>query len=100
MIVENLDEDNTDFVERIGKACPFPGTFQGAMHAVLKGESFIESVRMTIRAGGCNCSRAIQVGAICGALSGEEAIPQDRIQQTHSSSELKHLLNDLLASKD
>ena len=100
LVVENLEEDHTDFVERIGKACPFPGTFQGALHAVLKGGSFIESVRMTIRAGGCNCSRAIQVGAICGALSGEEAIPQDWIQQTHSSSELKHLLNDLLVTID
>ena len=54
-----------------------PGVFEGALHAFLIGEFFIESIRMTIRSGVCNCSRVIQVGAIYGALSGVEAILQD-----------------------
>ena len=57
-----------------------PRIFQGALHGFLKGKSLIESVRMTIQAGGYNGSRAIQVGAICGTLSGEKAIPQGWIQ--------------------
>ena len=84
LVVEHLDKDHTDFVERIGKACPFPETSQGELHAVLEGESFIESVRMIIPVGGYNCSRAIQIGAICGALSGVETIPQNWIEKTHS----------------
>ena len=75
-----------------------PGVFEGALHAFLIGEFFIESIRMTIRAGVCNCSRVIRVGTIWGAFSGGKAIQQNWIQQTHSSSELKHLLNKLLAS--
>ncbi|MDG2198057.1 MAG: ADP-ribosylglycohydrolase family protein [SAR324 cluster bacterium] len=98
LVVEHLDKDHTDFVERIGKACPFSGTSQGALHAFLEGESFIESVRMIIHAGRCNCSRAIQVGAICVTLSGVEAIPQNWIEKTHPWSELTHLLNDKLVS--
>ena len=39
LVVDNLNENHTDFVERIGKACPYPGTFQRALHAVLKGKS-------------------------------------------------------------
>ena len=54
-----------------------PGVFEGALHAFLIGEFFIESIRTTIRAGVCNCSRVIQVGAIYGALSGVETILQD-----------------------
>ena len=54
-----------------------PGVFEGALHAFLIGEFFIESIRMTIRAGVCNCSRVIQVGAIYGTLSGVETILQD-----------------------
>ena len=69
LVVDNLNKNHTDFVERIGKACSYPGTFQGALHAVLKGKSLIESVRMTISAGECNCLRAIQIGAICGVFS-------------------------------
>ena len=54
-----------------------PGIFEGALHAFLIGEFFIESIRMTIRAGENNGPRVIQVGAIYGALSGVETILQD-----------------------
>ena len=75
-----------------------PGVFEGALHAFLIGAFFIESIRMTIRAGVCNCSRVIQVGAIYGALSGVETILQDLDTENHASNQLSHLLNDLSAS--
>lgn len=89
--------NHTNQVEKWGKTCSNPGSFMGAMHAVLtslpsggKGycggasssasgsESssvggsigFVECVRKTIRAGGCNCSRANLAGALMGALYG------------------------------
>ena len=65
-----------------GSPCYNPGSFQGAIHAVLTSSSYSEGVRKTIRAGGCNCSRGLFIGAMSGAIYGIEGIPVDWMEKT------------------
>lgn len=85
-LVEAADVQNehtTDAIERWGRQCANPGSFMGALLAISKASSpsssssssssssgFVDAVRITIKGGGCNCSRANLVGACCGALFG------------------------------
>ena len=91
-----------EFVEKVGKACRYSGTFQGALHAVLQASSYEEGVRLAILAGGCNCSRAVQVGCLLGAIHGAEKIPTKWIEATHSAAEIQSItgkLSNRLASQ-
>ena len=69
-------------VKTFGKACSYPGTFNGALHAIMTSKNFKTAVIKTIKAGGCNCSRANFVGAYFAALKGLKGIPQDWIKKT------------------
>ena len=60
----SLTVEHTTAVGQIfGRPCYNPGSFLGALHAVLTtSHSYPEAVRKTILAGGCNCSRAFFIG--------------------------------------
>lgn len=81
------------FVEAVagmGKACTIPGSWQGAMLAVLTSRSFVDGIRKNIVAGGCNCSRANVAGACMGAIygiGGDKGIPIDWIEKTDQGIE-------------
>ena len=70
-------------VKKFGKACSYPGTFNGAIHSIITSKSFKTAVIKTIKAGGCNCSRANFVGAYFAAYKGLKGIPQDWIKKTN-----------------
>lgn len=81
--------DGSDHVARVlhwGKPCANPGSFQGALHAVLTSKSFAQGTRQVVRAGGCNCSRANLAGSLLGAcfLFDEDkgGIPASWLQQS------------------
>ena len=86
---------HVEFVEKVGKACRYSGTFQGALHAVLQATSYEEGVRLAFLAGGCNCSRAVQVGCLLGAIHGEEKIPRKWLEATHSAAEIQSITGKL-----
>jgi len=65
-----------------GRPCYNPGSFQGALHAVQTSSDFSSAVRATIRAGGCNCSRALFIGAMWGARHGLDSIPEEWMGKT------------------
>jgi len=65
-----------------GRPCYNPGSWMGAIHAVITSDTFEEAVRKTIVAGGCNCSRAFFIGAMMGAKHGMSCIPQDWLEKT------------------
>ena len=69
-------------VKKFGKACSYPGTFMGSIHAIITSSSYKSAVIKTIKAGGCNCSRANFVGAYFSALKGIENIPTQWINKT------------------
>ena len=69
-------------VKKFGKACSYPGTFMGSIHAIITSSNYKSAVIKTIKAGGCNCSRANFVGAYFSALKGIKNIPTQWINKT------------------
>lgn len=86
--VSNKWDHSTSVIQVFGPACNNPSSFQGAIHATVTSTSFTEAVRKTIRAGGCNCSRAFFIGAMCGAKYGIEGIPGEWVEKTTHSEEI------------
>ena len=68
-------------VRKFGKACSYPGTFMGSIHAIVTSNSYKSAIIKTIKAGGCNCSRANFVGAYFAALK-PNSIPTYWIKKT------------------
>ena len=93
-------------VAEFGKACAFPGSFQGSLLTVLSSTSFRDGVEKNLRGGGCNCSRANMAGALLGARwgvelgaaegggEGERGVPVAWIEQTEGGGELFALVVD------
>ena len=69
-------------VRKFGKACSYPGTFNGSIHAIITSKNYKGAIIKTIKAGGCNCSRANFVGAYFAAKNGLKNIPKDWIKNT------------------
>ena len=69
-------------VKKFGKACSYPGTFMGSIHAIITSNNYKSAIIKTIKAGGCNCSRANFVGAYFAAYRGFKNIPSSWIKKT------------------
>jgi len=79
-----------------GRPCYNPGSFMGAIHAVISSDSYEEAVRKTIFAGGCNCSRSFFIGAMIGARDGLKGIPIEWIEKTNNSKKVINLALQVL----
>ena len=75
-------------VKKFGKACSYPGTFNGSIHAIITSKNYKNAVIKTIKAGGCNCSRANFVGAYFSAKNGLKDIPKDWIKKTNPTKNI------------
>ena len=75
-------------VKKFGKACSYPGTFMGSIHAIITSKKYKTAVIKTIKAGGCNCSRANFVGAYFAAANGVKNIPLQWINKTKSAKSI------------
>jgi len=75
-------QNHTNVVRKFGKACSYPGTFMGSIHAMITSNNYKSAILKTIKAGGCNCSRANFVGAYFAALKGFKNIPSSWIKKT------------------
>ena len=74
--------NHTKVVKKFGKACSYPGTFMGSIHAMITSNNYKSAIIKTIKAGGCNCSRANFVGAYFAAHKGLKNIPAPWIKKT------------------
>ena len=81
-IIRFKNHSHTKVVKKFGKACSYPGTFMGSIHAIITSSSYKSAVIKTIKAGGCNCSRGNFVGAYFAALKGIKSIPNQWINKT------------------
>lgn len=90
-----LQRPHREIAMENGLACSVTSVFANSIHILLqKGEeSFEESVRETIRAGGENASRSLFVGACVGANLGIDAIPQSW-QERVDVTRRERVLND------
>ncbi len=81
-------ENHTRIVRKFGKACSYPGTFMGSIHAMISSNNYKSAINKTIKAGGCNCSRANFVGAYFAALKGYKNIPSKWIKKTQPAKNI------------
>ena len=81
-VVKLKKHNHIKVVRKFGKACSYPGTFMGSIHAMVTSSNYKSAVNKTIRAGGCNCSRANFVGAYFAALKGVKNIPIKWVKKT------------------
>ena len=91
------NQNHIQVVKKFGKACSYPGTFMGSIHAIITSASYKSAVIKTIKAGGCNCSRANFTGAYFVALKGIKTIPIQWIKKTKVAKKIishkKSLIN-------
>ena len=81
--IKKLKSKSHSFVvKKLGMACSYPGTFNSSIHAILSSKNYQRAILKTIKAGGCNCSRANFIGAYFAALKGLNAIPKSWIKKT------------------
>ena len=75
-------------IKKLGMACSYPGTFNSSIHAILNSSNYKKAILKTIKAGGCNCSRANFIGAYFVAKKGLSSIPVSWIKQTHLAKKI------------
>ena len=85
--------NHTKVVKKFGKACSYPGTFMGSIHAMITSNNYKSAIIKTIKAGGCNCSRANFVGAYFAAYKGFKNIPSSWIKKTLPAKKILSLHN-------
>ena len=73
---------HTKAVKKLGMACSYPGTFNSSIHSIINSKNYKDAVLNTIKAGGCNCSRANFIGAYFSALNGINSIPKKWVKKT------------------
>ena len=69
-------------------SCSYPGTFNSSIHSIISSTNFKVAILRTIKAGGCNCSRANFIGAYFAALKGVNTIPKSWIKKTNPSRKI------------
>ena len=87
-ILRLKNHNHTKVVKKFGKACSYPGTFMGSIHAMITSNNYKSAIIKTIKAGGCNCSRANFVGAYFAALKGIKNIPSNWVKKTKLSKKI------------
>jgi len=75
-------------VKKLGMACSYPGTFNSSIHSIINSSGYKDAILRTIKAGGCNCSRANFIGAYFAALKGFESIPKAWIRKTIAAKKI------------
>lgn len=95
-VAEKTFKDANAAIEHFGKACPLPGSLQGALYVLLTSNGYVEAVRVNMLAGGDNCSRAMVIGAVAAAAEGGAAIPDDWKQKTKVYAEVQSLAEKLV----
>ena len=79
---------HSEAVRKLGMACSYPGTFNSSIHSIISSKNFKNAILKTIKAGGCNCSRANFIGAYFSALDGISAIPKIWIKKTDPAKKI------------
>ena len=87
-VIRFKKHNHIEVVKKFGKACSYPGTFMGSIHAIITSKNYKTAVIKTIKAGGCNCSRANFVGAYFAATNGVKNIPLQWINKTKSAKSI------------
>ncbi len=80
-VLKLKNQDHTKVTRMLGKACSDPGNFKSSVHCVITSSNYEQAIIKTIKAGGCNVSRAIFCGSYFTALK-DRNIPLAWIKKT------------------
>ena len=75
-------KSHSAIVKKLGMACSYPGTFNSSIYTIINSKNYKDAILKTIKAGGCNCSRANFVGAYFASIKGINSIPKSWIKKT------------------
>ena len=87
-VIKLKKEPHTLMVKKLGMACSYPGTFNSSIHSIINSKSYKDAILRTIKAGGCNCSRANFIGAYFAALKGLNSIPKIWLKKTLAAKKI------------
>ena len=93
MVIKLKSKPHNFVVKKIGITCRYPGTFNSAIHCIIKSKSYKSAILATIKAGGCNCSRGNFVGSYFAALKGPKSIPISWISKCVHSKKIINISN-------
>ena len=74
-------KNHINVVAKLGKACSDKGNFLSSIHCIITSSNYEPAIIKTIKAGGCNCSRAGFIGSYFAALK-DRNIPLAWIKKT------------------
>ena len=74
-------QNHINVVAKLGKACSDKGNFLSSIHCIITSSNYKTAIIKTIKAGGCNCSRAGFIGSYFAALK-DRNIPLAWIKKT------------------
>ena len=80
-VLKLKSQDHTKVTRMLGKACSDPGNFKSSVHCIITSSNYEPAIIKTIKAGGCNCSRAGFIGSYFSALK-DRNIPLNWIKKT------------------
>ena len=90
-VLKLKNQDHTKVTRILGKACSDPGNAQSAIHCIITSSNYEQAIIKTIKAGGCNCSRAGFIGSYFAALK-DRNIPLAWIKKTTAAQKILEYL--------
>ena len=90
-VLKLKNQDHTKVTGILGRACSDNGNFRSAIHCIITSSNYEQAIIKTIKAGGCNCSRAGFIGSYFAALK-DRNIPLAWIKKTtHAKKILEYI---------
>jgi len=87
-VLRRKKHNHTKVVKQFGKACSYPGTFMGSIHAMITSNNYKSAIIKTIKARRVQLSRANFVGAYFAAYKGFKNIPSSWIKKTFPAKKI------------
>ena len=75
------NQNHINVTKGFGKACSDKGNYKSSIHCIITSSNYEVAINKTIKAGGCNCSRAGFIGSYFAALK-DRNIPSAWIKKT------------------
>ena len=94
--LDTSENDSVAYGEITQRACHLPMGMPLAFHIMARSSSFAEAVERNIRAGGDSAGRAIVIGSVMAALTGQGGIPLDWVLKLRCAQSLWSDCRDLV----
>lgn len=94
--LQTAADDSVQTILRFGQSCHTPEAFPGVIHLIVKYESDLkEALIQSVMAGGDSAARAMLVGMVLGAHSGEGSLPPEWMSTLNKEQQIVRMLKQL-----